>query len=251
VLKEMAFGKKQRKYVMNEIQALEELRSKYVVWLISAHHVGEKVYAVMEYANAGALVELAKYQVCDERAIAFFALKILRCVEFLHRNGWVHRDLKADNIFLGDDGKVKLGDLGLAARFGPTTVFNDVVGTPHWIAPEVIDTAEYSPASDVWGIGVICRELLEGKVPNAEIPPLTVLEMIQAHGLPPIENPDRCSTDLLDFLAKSTNIDPKRRPTVRELMDHPFISKACKKSEIVTYIDRARTARENDIFAIA
>jgi serine/threonine protein kinase len=104
----------------------------------------------MEYANAGTLSLLARQRVCDEVAIPFSALKILKSIQFMHRKGWHHRDLKAENIFLSDDGQVKLGDLGLAARFGGDIAFNKVVGTPHWMAPEVADNAEYSSASDVW-----------------------------------------------------------------------------------------------------
>jgi serine/threonine protein kinase len=248
VLKEMPFEKKRQKYILAEIEALTSLRSKFVVWLISAHRIESTVYAVMEYANVGSLSLLARYQVCDEPAVAYFILKILKCIEFIHIRGWLHRDLKSENIFLTDDGRVKLGDLGLSVRLRDTMNCSKIVGTPHWIAPEVIDNAEYSTASDVWGVGVICRELIEGVVPYAEIPPLVVLDMIQQSGLPPVRNSGQYSADLLDFLAKCNAVDPKNRATVRELVAHPFITKACSKTDIGTYITRAQEARSNDIF---
>jgi serine/threonine protein kinase len=167
----------------------------------------------------------------------------------MHQGGWIHRDLKADNIFLSDAGRVAIGDLGLAVRLDDPDIASRVVGTPHWIAPEVIKDAAYSPAVDVWGVGVICRELAEGAAPNADIPPVRVLDLIAASGLPPLLHPERFSADFLDFLGKCNAFLPDARASVSELLAHPFLARACPKAQIVAYIQRAQQARSDDVFA--
>jgi serine/threonine protein kinase len=248
-VKQMPFRKAQRPFIVNEVTSLNELRSKFVVWLISAHLVNRLAFLVMDYLPGGSLIDIAPYRVCDEPAIAYFALKILKALDFVHGRGWLHRDIKSANVLLTAEGGVKLGDFGFAIESGKAANDQDIVGTPYYMAPEVAASAHYSAAADVWSVGIICRELAEGRVPHSMLPPMIALGQIETGELPPIAEPESRSRPFLDFVERGTERDPRKRATVAELLRHPFLATACDRAAITECLKRARQAKANDIFA--
>ena len=251
ILKEMKLKTRTKPYIMNEVSAMTALQSKYLVKMYSAHVVKSTASVVLEFMNGGSLEAVAEHCKCSEEQIAYFAKKVLKGMSFMHRMHKIHRDLKSANVFLNLDGAVKIGDFGFTVDSDDvdTEQDRDLVGTFYWMAPEVIKDECYSSASDVWALGVICRELADGQPPYASFPPNRACAMIRQHGLPPLTL--KRSPELVDFLEKCNAMIPGARESADELLRHPFVQRACKKADVVPLIARAKEIAERDIFTMS
>jgi len=188
---------------------------------------------------------------CKEPHIAAITHEVLAGLEHLHQRNIIHRDIKSDNVMVSHDGKVKLSkffrieneifqyneltlptfkaDFGYGAQLTAEQAKRQtVVGTPYWMAPEVIqDDSQYDTSADIWSTGVMCIEMIDGLPPYMDggIPPLRALFLIVSQGLPPPRNIKWMSEDFKDFVNKCTDVDPTKRPTATQLLKHPFITK--------------------------
>ena len=246
-VKEMVLTEKNRKRIFPETQIMYAAQSKHIVKFISAHLVDDKVlYLLMELMNGGSLMPIATncHDIIKESHVAYFAREILKGLRDLHKKNLIHRDIKTDNILLNMKGDVKIADLGYSAQLlTKDTKRQSIVGTPHWMAPELIQTLPYSFPVDVWGLGIVCRELVEGDPPYKNLPPMKAVYKIVTKGLPKLKNSDKYSDTFKDFLSKCLQKDPSKRATVKELLKHDFLTLACDKSEIPPLIEKAH---END-----
>ena len=140
----------------------------------------------MELLNGGPLTELLGPGVdWMESHIAFVCREILQALAFLHANHRLHRDIKSDNILVDMEGTVKIADFGFA--IGLTAEVDkrrSVVGTPYWMAPELIRGLEYDGKVDVWSTGITCLEMCDGEPPLMDQPPLRALLLITTQGTP-------------------------------------------------------------------
>jgi len=165
----------------------------------------------------------------NETQISLIMKDALRGLNFLHKNKRLHRDIKAGNIMLTESGKAKLGDFGISGEVKDFTKHHTAIGTPYWMAPEVI-TENYDQRADIWSLGITAIELAQGEPPLADIHPMRAIFMIPRQPPPTLATPSLWSESFNDFIAKTLVKDPEQRnPAVWFLKNHPFIKNISKK----------------------
>ena len=240
-VKEMTLTPSNEKLILDETQLLAAMNHPNIVKFYSAHKIGNTLWMTMELMNGGCLTDVATYCACQEPHIAYFAREVLKALEYIHAHGLIHRDIKSDNVLLKANGEVRLADFGYAAQLKSSTdVRRSAVGTPYWMAPEVIKKQPYSLPADIWSFGIMLRELADGEPPYVDLPPMKALFKIVSEGIPPISEIESRSSEFLRFLGRCLEVDPAKRATASELLSDPFLQIACNRSSVPPMIELAR-----------
>lgn len=136
----------------------------------------------------------------------------------------IHRDIKSDNILLDFDGNVKLADFGCCTQITPEQPkCVTLVGSPFWMAPEVVKHEPYGPEVDIWSLGITAIEMIEGQPPYMDESQERAMELIETRGKPEIKQFEKLSPSFQGFLNQCLEVDGNDRPTAHELLKHPFL----------------------------
>lgn len=138
--------------------------------------------------------------------------------------GVLHRDVKSDSILLSSEGYVKLSDFGFSARVSEDGRRRSLVGTPYWMAPELIARVPYGPAVDIWSFGIMLVEMVDGEPPYFSMTPLNAMRQIRDQPPAPVRCAHRYSPLLADFLSKVLVREPQERASANQLLDDRFIA---------------------------
>eukprot|EP01061_Rhynchopus_euleeides_P006794 TRINITY_DN15818_c0_g5_i1.p1 TRINITY_DN15818_c0_g5~~TRINITY_DN15818_c0_g5_i1.p1 ORF type:complete len:427 (+),score=172.72 TRINITY_DN15818_c0_g5_i1:280-1560(+) len=221
--------KKEIPALENEISMLKSSRHPNIINYYSCHRKENTLWIAMELMNGGKLTDLIEegYKFKEEE-VSFIMKEALKGLLYLHKTGRIHRDIKSDNVLLNTDGRVKLGDFGFCAMIteGRAAKRKTVVGTPYWMAPEVIKGDPYDQKADLWSLGIMGLELCDGEPPLMSLPPMRALYVIVTQKAPRMKTRNKWSRECVDFIECTLQKDPRNRPTASDLLKHPFMRKA-------------------------
>ncbi|XP_064300892.1 myosin-IIIa isoform X1 [Phalacrocorax carbo] len=205
---------------------------------------GDQLWLVLELCNGGSVTDLVKGflkrgERMNELIIAYILHEALMGLQHLHENKTIHRDIKGNNILLTTEGGVKLVDFGVSAQLTSTRLRrNTSVGTPFWMAPEVIACEQqldssYDARCDAWSLGITAIELGDGDPPLADLHPMRALFKIPRNPPPTLQQPELWSPEFNDFINKCLTKDYEKRPTVSSLLQHDFIKQIEGKENVL------------------
>eukprot|EP00033_Pygsuia_biforma_P000945 GCRY01001087.1.p1 GENE.GCRY01001087.1~~GCRY01001087.1.p1 ORF type:complete len:1008 (-),score=316.96 GCRY01001087.1:454-3477(-) len=214
----------------SEVNLLKMLEHRNIVKYIGCVKTSNHLNIIIEFVENGSLLTmLKKYGKMQESLVRVYMTQVLEGLAYLHEQGVIHRDIKGANILATKDGSVKLADFGVAAQTTGIQKESDVVGTPYWMAPEIIELSGAQTSSDIWSVGCTCIELLTGQPPYFELAPMTALFRIVSEDHPPI--PEGISSALRDFLLQCFQKDPNLRVGAHKLLRHRWIRQLKKEAE--------------------
>lgn len=219
------FEKKDKvKYLIGELEALQTLDHPNIIRLYQSFEDNHNLHLVTEFCSGGKLSDLisAHFRLPEDQA-AKIILKILRVISYLHEKGICHRDIKPENFLFENTtrkSEIKLIDFGLAKIFNSIGRINSVVGTPQFVAPEVLQ-GSYGPKCDLWSVGVIIYHMLLGKMPVESRTPEEALVFLQHHDIKMSGNEwDSLSKAAKDLIPGLLRKDPEMRLDVRSAIQH-------------------------------
>ncbi|KAK3829387.1 MAG: kinase-like domain-containing protein [Benniella sp.] len=242
-IKQMDLSMQPRKeLVVNEILVMKESTNPNIVNYLDSFLVkSQELWVVMEYMEGGALTDVIDNNKLNETQIACICLETCKGLQHLHSQNIIHRDIKSDNVLMDPYGHVKITDFGFCAKL--TDQKNKratMVGTPYWMAPEVVKQKEYGAKVDIWSLGIMAIEMIEQEPPYLDEEPLKALYLIATNGTPTLKKPETLSAELKNFLAVCLCVDVKSRATSLELLEHEFLRKSGPLSSLRPLFDFKR-----------
>ncbi|XP_035279787.1 serine/threonine-protein kinase PAK 5 isoform X4 [Anguilla anguilla] len=224
-VKKMDLRKQQRRELLfNEVVIMRDYHHENVVDMYNSYLVGDELWVVMEFLEGGALTDIVTHTRMNEEQIATVCLSVLRALSYLHTQGVIHRDIKSDSILLTSDGRIKLSDFGFCAQVSKEVPKRkSLVGTPYWMAPEVISRLPYGTEVDIWSLGIMVIEMVDGEPPYFNEPPLQAMRRIRDNLPPRLKEPHKVSSVLRAFLDLMLVREPSQRAAAPELLQHPFL----------------------------
>nr|XP_018265782.1 STE/STE20/PAKA protein kinase [Kwoniella dejecticola CBS 10117]OBR87940.1 STE/STE20/PAKA protein kinase [Kwoniella dejecticola CBS 10117] len=258
-IKQMDLQQQPRKeLIVNEIIVMKESQHPNVVNFLDAFLIrSSELWVIMEYMEGGALTDVIENNKLAEEQIAAICLETCRGLQHLHSRSIIHRDIKSDNLLMNAQGQVKITDFGFCARLTEQKSKRaTMVGTPYWMAPEVVKQKEYGAKVDIWSLGIMAIEMIENEPPYLDEEPLKALYLIATNGTPTLKQPEKLSQDLKHFLSVCLCVDVSFRATSTELLkvglgvdnreltssQHEFLQIACHISDLAPLLRFKQTS---------
>uniref|UniRef100_A0A673NA29 non-specific serine/threonine protein kinase n=1 Tax=Sinocyclocheilus rhinocerous TaxID=307959 RepID=A0A673NA29_9TELE len=217
--------------------------------------VDDQLWLVMEFCGAGSVTDLIKNtkgNSLKEEWTAYICREILRGLTHLHQHKVIHRDIKGQNVLLTENAEVKLVDFGVSAQLDRTVGRrNTFIGTPYWMAPEVIacdenPDATYDFKSDLWSLGITAIEMAEGAPPLCDMHPMRALFLIPRNPAPRLKS-KKWSKKFQSFIESCLVKNHNQRPSTEQLVKHPFIKDLPNERQVriqlKDHIDRTKKKR--------
>lgn len=249
-IKQMDLNAQPRKeLIVNEILVMKDSQHKNIVNFLEAYLQNQELWVVMEFMEGGSLTDVIENNdnSLEEDQIASICFEVTKGLKFLHNKKIIHRDIKSDNVLLDLQGNVKITDFGFCAKL--TAQKNKratMVGTPYWMAPEVVKTKEYDEKVDVWSLGIMTIEMIEGEPPYLNEEPLKALFLIATNGTPKLKKPELLSVSIKKFLSICLCVDVKYRASTDELLQHEFLKMGCDDSKLAKLLQwKTRSPTQN------
>ncbi|KAL1969045.1 hypothetical protein VTN77DRAFT_879 [Rasamsonia byssochlamydoides] len=236
-IKQMDLRSQPRKeLIVNEIIVMKDSQHANIVNFLDAflQEQNQELWVVMEFMEGGALTDVIDNNpVIQEDQIATICLETCKGLAHLHSQNIIHRDIKSDNVLLDRVGNVKITDFGFCAKLTESKSKRaTMVGTPYWMAPEVVKQKEYGPKVDCWSLGIMAIEMIESEPPYLNEEPLKALYLIATNGTPRLKKPEKLSKELKSFLSVCLCVDVRSRATAEELLAHEFLKMGCSRASL-------------------
>ncbi|KAN0027790.1 hypothetical protein ACTFIV_009614 [Dictyostelium citrinum] len=214
--------------LVKEIDILKEsMDCPYIVEYKGCYLKSSMLLIVMEYCKGGSLLDII--ELCGKRLIeeeiAAVCAGVVKGLVYLHSKRTTHRDIKAGNVLLDEEGLPKLADFGVSTIAEQGQKMNTVIGSPYWMAPEIIMGQGYDQKADIWSLGITAIEIAELVPPRFDVPPSRVIFTIPHQPPPSLKIPSDWSPEFNDFVKQCLSMNPALRPSAQQLLSHPFILK--------------------------
>jgi len=232
--------------IIREIEIMKDIKSPFVVRYFGNYFWRNKIWISMELCDEGSALELVQDMgTLPELFIAPISKSVLSGLVYLHEKKVVHRDIKPGNLLLAHDGSIKLADFGISSQLtGDRTRMQTMIGTPYFLAPEVVSQGEgYSAKIDVWALGISCLQMADGKPPYSDINPMRALFLISQNDPPTLAKPDTWSPDFLDFVNRALTKAQAERPTAKDMLSFPFVADPVPHHLVMAKVKEVREGR--------
>ncbi|XP_062325936.1 serine/threonine-protein kinase PAK 6 [Osmerus eperlanus] len=230
-----------RELLFNEVVIMRDYQHRCVVEMFKSALVEEELWVIMEYLQGGALTNIVSETRLSEEQIATVSEAVLQALAYLHSQGVIHRDIKSDSILLTLDGRIKLSDFGFCAQVSKDIPRRkSLVGTPYWMAPEVISKSPYGTEVDVWSLGIMVVEMVDGEPPYFSETPVAAMRRLRDEPAPSVRHASQVSPVLKDFLDRMLTRDPGQRASATDLLEHPFLLQSSSPQCLVPLVEQYR-----------
>ena len=247
-IKQMDLRNQPRKeLIVNEIIVMKDSKHPNIVNFLDSflQEASNELWVVMEFMEGGALTDIIDNNpVITEDQISTICFETCKGLAHLHSQDIIHRDIKSDNVLLDRMGNVKITDFGFCAKLTESKSKRaTMVGTPYWMAPEVVKQKEYGPKVDIWSLGIMAIEMIESEPPYLNEEPLKALFLIATNGTPRLKNPNKLSRELKAFLSVCLCVDVRSRASADELLKNEFFqnrSTLASLAELLRWREKSR-----------
>ncbi|KAH3731707.1 p21-activated protein kinase [Pelomyxa schiedti] len=228
----------------NIVEFIESYLAEDCLWIVTEVIVSSQyeylTIIFSKFMSGGCLTDVVSHfpeLKITEHQIAYVILCVMKALAHIHSLNYIHRDIKSRNVLLSLDGAVKLVDFEYPSLFQPGDSENGI-RPPYYMSPEFIREQLYTATTDVWSTGILCMEMVEGKVPYQEIHPMRALFLIPTKGIPPLKNPEQVSPQLASFISECLK-PAETRPSSAEMLTHEFLSKASCSQSLAPVVEMA------------